>query len=163
MEAADQELAHDAGGESIGLNIVLPMEQSPNPYVTPELSFQFHYFAVRKMHFLMRARALVVFPGGFGTLDELFETLTLIQTGKVKPVPVLLFGRSYWERIINFEALVDEGTMDTHKRGRLSWRRRINISRICLFCIPRILGRTYFTERCIAWYLQGLQTRKPNQ
>ena len=111
MEAANRG-AHDAGGESIGLNIVLPMEQSPNPYVTPELSFQFHYFAVRKMHFLMRARALVVFPGGFGTLDELFETLTLIQTGKVKPVPILLFGRSYWERIINFEALVDEGTID---------------------------------------------------
>jgi len=111
MEAANRG-AHDAGGESIGLNIVLPMEQSPNPYVSPELSFQFHYFAVRKMHFLMRARALVVFPGGFGTLDELFETLTLIQTGKVKPVPVLLFGRSYWERIINFEALVEEGTID---------------------------------------------------
>ncbi|HSG10521.1 MAG TPA: TIGR00730 family Rossman fold protein [Gammaproteobacteria bacterium] len=111
MEAANRG-AQDAGGKSIGLNIVLPKEQLPNPYVTPELSFQFHYFAVRKMHFLMRARALVVFPGGFGTLDELFETLTLIQTGKVKPVPVLLFGRSYWERIINFEALVDEGTIE---------------------------------------------------
>lgn len=113
MEAANRG-AHDAGGKSIGLNIVLPMEQCPNPYITPELSFQFHYFAIRKMHFLMRARALVAFPGGFGTLDELFETLTLIQTKKVKPVPILLFGREYWQHIINFEALVDEGTIDQH-------------------------------------------------
>lgn len=111
MEGANRG-AYDAGGKSIGLNIVLPMEQSPNPYVTPELCFQFHYFAIRKMQFLMRARALVAFPGGFGTLDELFETLTLIQTKKVKPLPVLLFGREYWQRIINFEALVDEGTID---------------------------------------------------
>ena len=110
MEAANRG-AYDAGGKSIGLNIVLPMEQCPNDYLTPELSFRFHYFAIRKMHFLMRARALVVFPGGFGTLDELFETLTLIQTRKVKPVPVLLFGRAYWERIVNFDALVDEGTI----------------------------------------------------
>jgi uncharacterized protein (TIGR00730 family) len=110
MEAANRG-ADDAGGKSIGLNIVLPMEQAPNPYITPELTFQFHYFAVRKMHFLMRARALVAFPGGYGTLDELFETLTLIQTGKVKPVPVLLFGRQFWERIIDFQALVDEGTV----------------------------------------------------
>ncbi len=111
MEAANRG-AHDVGGKSIGLNIVLPMEQCPNAYVTPELSFQFHYFAVRKMQFLMRARALVAFPGGFGTLDELFETLTLIQTKKVKPVPILLFGREYWQRIINFDALVDEGAID---------------------------------------------------
>lgn len=111
MEAANRG-AHEAGGKSIGLNIVLPMEQCPNPYITPELSFQFHYFAVRKMHFLMRARALVAFPGGFGTLDELFETLTLIQTKKIKRVPILLFGREYWQRIINFEALVEEGTID---------------------------------------------------
>jgi uncharacterized protein (TIGR00730 family) len=110
MEAANRG-AHDAGGKSMGLNIVLPMEQCPNPYVTPELNFQFHYFAVRKMHFLMRARALVAFPGGFGTLDELFETLTLIQTKKIKPVPVLLFGRKYWQKIINFEALAQEGTI----------------------------------------------------
>ncbi|MDX1698262.1 MAG: TIGR00730 family Rossman fold protein, partial [Thiohalobacterales bacterium] len=110
MEAANRG-AYDAGGKSIGLNIVLPMEQCPNDYLTPELSFRFHYFAIRKMHFLMRARALVVFPGGYGTLDELFETLTLIQTKKVKPVPVLLFGREYWERIVNFDALVDEGTI----------------------------------------------------
>jgi uncharacterized protein (TIGR00730 family) len=111
MEAANRG-AHEADGKSIGLNIVLPREQCPNPYITPELSFQFHYFAVRKMHFLMRARALVAFPGGFGTLDELFETLTLIQTKKVKPVPVLLFGKEYWQRIINFDALVDEGTIE---------------------------------------------------
>ena len=111
MEAANRG-AYDAGGKSVGLNIVLPMEQCPNPYITPELSFQFHYFAVRKMHFLMRAKALVAFPGGFGTLDELFETLTLIQTKKVKPVPVLLFGKEYWQRIINFDALVDEGTIE---------------------------------------------------
>ncbi len=111
MEAANRG-AYEAGGKSIGLNIVLPHEQAPNPYVTPELSFQFHYFAVRKMHFMMRAKALVAFPGGFGTLDELFETLTLIQTGKMAPVPILLFGRDYWERIIDFEAIVDEGTID---------------------------------------------------
>ena len=111
MEAANRG-AFDAGGKSIGLNIVLPMEQSPNPYVTPALNFQFHYFAARKMHFLIRAKALVVFPGGFGTFDELFETLTLIQTKKIKPVPVLLFGKEYWERIIDFEAMVDEGTID---------------------------------------------------
>jgi uncharacterized protein (TIGR00730 family) len=110
MEAANRG-AGDVGGKSIGLSIVLPHEREPNPYVTPELCFQFHYFAVRKMHFLLRAKALVAFPGGYGTLDELFETLTLIQTGKVKPVPVLLFGREYWERIIRFDELVAEGTI----------------------------------------------------
>lgn len=111
MEAANRG-AHEAGGKSIGLNIVLPHEQRPNDYITPELCFQFHYFAIRKLHFLLRARALVVFPGGFGTLDEFFETLTLIQTGKARPLPVLLFGEAYWRRIINFEALVEEGTID---------------------------------------------------
>ena len=111
MEAANRG-AHDAGGRSIGLNIVLPREQSPNAYVTPELSFQFQYFALRKMHFLMRAIALVVFPGGYGTLDELFETLTLIQTKKVERMPVLLFGEKYWKGIINFEQLVVEGVID---------------------------------------------------
>ncbi|MBE0425714.1 MAG: TIGR00730 family Rossman fold protein [Nitrospirae bacterium] len=110
MEAANRG-AHEAGAESIGLNIVLPFEQKPNDYITPELCFQFHYFAIRKMHFLIRAEALVVFPGGFGTLDELFETLTLIQTRKISPIPVLIFGREYWERIINFNALVEEGTI----------------------------------------------------
>ena len=111
MEAANRGAA-DADGKSIGLSIVLPHEEQPNAYVTPELSFQFHYFAVRKMHFLLRARALVAFPGGFGTLDELFETLTLIQTQKVAPVPVLLFGQAYWQRIMNLEAMVAEGTID---------------------------------------------------
>ena len=111
MEAANRG-AHDIGAKSIGLNIVLPHEQSPNQYVSPELCFQFHYFSIRKMHFLMRAQALVAFPGGFGTLDELFETLTLIQTKKIRPVPVLLFGREFWEKLINFDYLVEEGVID---------------------------------------------------
>ncbi|MDO9583326.1 MAG: TIGR00730 family Rossman fold protein [Desulfomicrobium sp.] len=110
MGAANQG-AHDVGAKSIGMNIVLPFEQEPNPYITPELSFQFHYFAIRKMHLLMRAKALVAFPGGFGTMDELFEALTLIQTCKVKPIPVLLFGRRFWRKVVNFEALVEEGTI----------------------------------------------------
>ncbi len=110
MEAANRG-AYEVGAENIGLNIVLPLEQKPNEYITPELCFQFHYFAICKMHFLMRAKALVVFPGGFGTLDELFETLTLIQTKKIKPMPVLIFGREFWQRVINFDALVDEGTI----------------------------------------------------
>ena len=110
MEAANRG-ATDVFADSIGLNIVLPHEQAPNPYVTPSLSMQFHYFALRKMHFLLRARALAAFPGGFGTFDELFELLTLIQTGKVAPIPVLLFGREFWERVINFPALVEEGVI----------------------------------------------------
>jgi uncharacterized protein (TIGR00730 family) len=110
MEAANRG-AHEAGAESIGLNIVLPFEQQPNRYITPHLCFNFHYFALRKMHFLVRAVALVVFPGGYGTMDELFEVLTLIQTGKIKPIPVLLFGREYWQRVIDFQALVDEGVI----------------------------------------------------
>ena len=93
------------------MNIVLPYEQAPNSYITPELSFQFHYFAIRKMHLLKRAKALVAFPGGFGTLDELFETLTLVQTQKVSPLPILLFGKEFWERLINFNVLVEEGTI----------------------------------------------------
>jgi len=109
MEAANRG-AHDVGAFSIGMNIVLPHEQ-PNPYITPDLNFQFHYFAIRKMHMIMRAKALVAFPGGFGTLDELFETLTLIQTGKVRRIPVLLYGKEFWERVIHFQALVDEGTI----------------------------------------------------
>ncbi|NDY43071.1 TIGR00730 family Rossman fold protein [Dissulfurirhabdus thermomarina] len=110
MEAANRGAAEE-GAKTAGFNIVLPFEQQPNAYVTPELSFQFHYFAIRKMHFLLRARALVVFPGGFGTLDELFETLTLVQTGKVRQVPILLFGREFWERVVDFEGLCDEGTI----------------------------------------------------
>ena len=112
MEAANRG-AHEAGMPSIGMNIVLPHEQSPNPFIAPDLNFQFHYFAVRKMHLLMRAKSLVAFPGGFGTLDELFETLTLIQTQKVQSIPVLLFGQAFWERIINFDALVAEGTISS--------------------------------------------------
>jgi len=110
MEAGNRG-AVDAGGKSIGLNIVLPFEQAPNEYVTPELCFNFHYFAIRKMHFLMRAKAICVFPGGFGTLDETFEALTLIQTGRMKKVPFLLFGRAFWESIINWDALAEAGTI----------------------------------------------------
>lgn len=103
--------AHDVQAKNIGLNIVLPHEQAPNQYITPDLTFQFHYFAIRKMHFLLRAKGLVVFPGGFGTLDELFESLTLLQTRKIQPIPVLLFCERFWRRIINFDALVEEGTI----------------------------------------------------
>lgn len=110
MEAGNRG-AVDAGGQSIGLNIVLPHEQAPNEFVTPDLCFNFHYFAIRKMHFLMRARAICVFPGGFGTLDEMFESLTLIQTGRMARVPFLLFGRAFWEKIINWDALSDAGTI----------------------------------------------------
>lgn len=107
--AAANRGASEVGGKSIGLNIVLPQEQGPNPYVSPELCFRFHYFAIRKMHFLKRAKALVVFPGGFGTLDEMFEAATLIQTGKIEPIPFLLFGREYWQRVINLDAMAEEG------------------------------------------------------
>lgn len=110
MEAGNRG-AQEAGGVSIGLNVVLPHEQAPNPYVTPHLAFNFHYFAIRKMHFLMRARAICIFPGGFGTLDELFEALTLIQTKRMAPVPMLLFGRDFWEKIVNWEALREAGTI----------------------------------------------------
>lgn len=111
MEAANRG-AMEAGGESIGLNIVLPREQQPNQYITPKFCFQFHYFAIRKMHFLQRARALVAFPGGFGTLDELFETLALIQTKKAKRVPVILFNQTFWQSLINFDLLVEEGVIN---------------------------------------------------
>jgi hypothetical protein len=110
MEAANRG-AWDVGAPSVGLNIVLPHEQLPNPFVTPGLSFQFHYFALRKMHFLMRARAVAVFPGGFGTFDEMFELLTLVQTGKMAPIPILLFGRDFWRTVVNFEALAAEGVI----------------------------------------------------
>jgi uncharacterized protein (TIGR00730 family) len=113
MEAGNRG-AHEIGGKSIGLNIVLPHEQEPNPYITPELCFQFHYFALRKMHFVMRSIALVCFPGGFGTLDELFETLTLIQTGKSRRRPILLFGRDFWTRLINFDWLIETGMIHAH-------------------------------------------------
>ena len=110
MEAANRGAA-EVGAESLGLNIVLPHEQAPNRYVTPRLSFQFHYFALRKMHFLLRAKAVAVFPGGFGTFDEFFELLTLVQTGKMKPIPILLYGKDFWNRVVNFEALAEEGTI----------------------------------------------------
>jgi uncharacterized protein (TIGR00730 family) len=116
MEAGNRG-AFEVGGKSIGLNIVLPHEQAPNPYITPELCFQFHYFALRKMHFLMRSIALVCFPGGFGTLDELFETMTLVQTGKSRARPILLFGRAFWEKLINFEHLVDTGMISPGDLG----------------------------------------------
>jgi uncharacterized protein (TIGR00730 family) len=120
MEAANRG-ATDEGRESIGLNIVLPHEQMPNSYVTPDLSFQFHYFALRKMHFLLRARAVAVFPGGFGTFDEMFELLTLIQTGKVRPLPILLFGRDFWTRMVNFEGLAEEGVIAPHDLDLIHW------------------------------------------
>ena len=108
MEAANRG-ADDEGKESVGLNIVLPHEQAPNRFVTPDLSFQFHYFALRKMHFLLHAKGLVAFPGGYGTLDELFEVLTLIQTGKMQRIPVVLVGRAFWRRVVDFDLLLDEG------------------------------------------------------
>jgi uncharacterized protein (TIGR00730 family) len=120
MEAANRGAA-DVGADTIGLNIVLPHEQLPNRFVTPDLSFQFHYFALRKMHFLLRARAVAVFPGGYGTFDELFELLTLVQTGKVRPLPILLFGRDYWNKVVNFDAMVDEGVISPHDLDLLHW------------------------------------------
>jgi uncharacterized protein (TIGR00730 family) len=113
MEAANRG-AYDVGAKSIGLNITLPQEQVPNPYITPELCFQFRYFALRKMHFLMRAKALVIFPGGFGTLDEMLEVLTLKQTGRMQDIPVILVGRSFWDQVINFQFLADEGVIADH-------------------------------------------------
>jgi len=119
MEAANRG-AFDVGAKSVGLNIELPHEQYPNPYVTPSLCFRFHYFALRKMHLLLRARALVAFPGGYGTLDELFEVLTLIQTRKIKPMPVILVGEQFWRRAVDFDYLVDEGVIDLEDR-ELFW------------------------------------------
>ena len=119
MEAANRG-SFDVGAKSVGLNITLPHEQFPNPYVTPELCFSFHYFALRKLHFLLRAKALVAFPGGYGTFDELFEVLTLVQTRKIKPIPVVLVGEDYWRRAIDFDFLVDEGVIDPEDR-ELFW------------------------------------------
>ncbi len=120
MEAANKG-ASDAGAESVGLNIILPHEQAPNQYVTPYLSLNFHYFALRKMHFLLRAKAVAVFPGGFGTFDEFFELLTLIQTGKMKPMPILLFGKDFWTRVVNFDALAEEGTISRKDLDLFRW------------------------------------------
>ncbi len=120
MEAANRG-AYDVGAKSIGLNITLPFEQEPNSYISPELCFEFKYFAIRKMHFLMRARAMVAFPGGFGTMDELFETLTLIQTKRMDAFPVVLFGRDYWDRLVNWEMFVEEGTIDSGDLNLISY------------------------------------------
>jgi uncharacterized protein (TIGR00730 family) len=120
MEAANRG-AHEMGAPSVGLNIALPHEQSANPYVTPTLSFKFHYFALRKMHFMMRAKALVAFPGGFGTLDELFEVITLVQTRKAKPVPIVLFGTDYWKRLINMDVMVEEGAISPEDLKLISY------------------------------------------
>jgi uncharacterized protein (TIGR00730 family) len=119
MEAANRG-AYDIGAKSLGLNIDLPQEQYPNPYIAPELCFRFHYFALRKLHFLLRARALVAFPGGYGTIDELFEVLTLVQTRKIKPLPVVLVGESYWRRAVDFDFLLEEGAIDPEDR-ELFW------------------------------------------
>ena len=120
MEAANRGAA-ELGAQTVGLNIALPHEQSGNRYVTPSLSFKFHYFAIRKMHFMMRAKALVAFPGGFGTLDELFEVITLVQTRKAKPVPIVLFGTDYWKRLLNFDVLVEEGAISPEDLALFSY------------------------------------------
>ena len=120
MEAANRG-AHELGMPNVGLNIALPHEQQANPYVSPTLNFKFHYFAMRKMHFMMRAKALVAFPGGFGTLDELFEVITLVQTRKAKPVPIILFGTSYWRRLLNFDVLIEEGAISADDLSLLTY------------------------------------------
>jgi len=120
MEAANRG-AFDVGAKSIGLNITLPFEQEPNSYITPDLCFEFKYFAIRKMHFLMRAKAMIAFPGGFGTMDELFESLTLIQTKRMEPIPVILFGRDYWSRLVNWELFVEEGTISPKDLDLISY------------------------------------------
>ncbi len=120
MEAANRG-AHDLGAPSVGLNILLPHEQEPNPYISPQLRFKFHYFALRKMHFMMRAKALVAFPGGFGTLDELFEVLTLVQTRKSRPVPVFLYGSAYWKRLIDFDFMVEEGVISPEDQSLFTY------------------------------------------
>ncbi len=120
MEAANRG-AHELGAPTVGLNIALPHEQQANAYVTPSLSFKFHYFALRKMHFMMRAKALVAFPGGFGTLDELFEVITLVQTRKSQPVPIVLFGSSYWQRLLNTDLLLEEGVISPEDLGLLHY------------------------------------------
>jgi uncharacterized protein (TIGR00730 family) len=125
MEAANRG-AFESGAPSIGLNITLPREQYPNPYLTPGLCVQFHYFAIRKLHFLLRARALIAFPGGYGTLDELFETLTLIQTGKHRPIPVVLVGRKFWDRAVDFDFLVDEGVITPADRALVHYAETAN-------------------------------------
>ena len=120
MEAANRG-AFEIGAKSVGFNIDLPHEQEPNPYITPELCFRFHYFALRKFHFILRAKALVIFPGGFGTLDELFDTLCLRQTNRMQAIPIILYGREYWESILNFSKMADEGVIDDDDLKLISW------------------------------------------
>jgi uncharacterized protein (TIGR00730 family) len=120
MEAANRG-AFDVGCQSIGLNIKLPAEQQPNPFITPDLCFQFKYFALRKFHFILRAAAVVLFPGGFGTLDEMFETLTLRQTHRMQPVPIILYGRDYWSKVINFQQMADEGVISDDHLELFTW------------------------------------------
>ncbi len=120
MEAANRG-AFEIGAKSVGFNIDLPHEQEPNPYITPDLCFRFHYFAIRKFHFILRAKALVVFPGGFGTLDEMFDTLCLRQTRRMQAIPIILYGREYWESIINFHQMADEGVVDDEDLKLISW------------------------------------------
>ena len=120
MEAANRG-ADDVAAKSVGLNIRLPHEQQPNPYITPDLCFQFHYFAIRKLHFVLRAKALVAFPGGFGTLDELFDALALRQTGRMQAIPIILFGREYWRQVIDFQFLADQGTIADEDLDLLSY------------------------------------------
>ena len=120
MEAANRG-AFDVGCQSIGLNIKLPAEQQPNPFITPDLCFQFKYFSLRKFHFILRAAAVVLFPGGFGTLDEMFETLTLRQTHRMQPVPIILFGRDYWSKVINFQYMADEGVVSDDHLALFTW------------------------------------------
>jgi uncharacterized protein (TIGR00730 family) len=147
MEAANRG-AFDLGAQSAGLNITLPHEQFPNPYVTPDLCLRFHYFALRKLHFVMRARALVAFPGGYGTLDELFEVLTLVQTRKIKPLPIVLIGESYWRRAVNFDYLVDEGVIDPEDRelfrfaetARDAWKGILGWHEACGAPLDRLIG-----------------------
>lgn len=120
MEAANRG-ASERGLKTMGLNITIPFEQTPNPFITPELCFNFHYFALRKMHFLLHARALVIFPGGFGTLDELFDALTLIQTQKMPPIPIVMLGREYWSRVLSFDAMVEAGTISAQDAELVRW------------------------------------------
>jgi uncharacterized protein (TIGR00730 family) len=141
MEAANRG-AYDAGACSVGFNIQLPREQKPNPYITPELAFRFHYFAMRKMHFMLRAQALVAFPGGYGTLDELFEALTLVQTGKMRRIPIVLVGREYWEKAVNLEMLVEEGFIDPADRALTTLVDTVNEAAECILNFYRNVPAT---------------------
>lgn len=145
MEAANRG-ALDVGAKSVGLNITLPHEQYPNPYVTPGLCFRFHYFALRKMHFLLRARALVAFPGGYGTLDELFETLTLVQTRKIAPLPIILVGRAFWERAVDIPFLADEGVIDPEDERLFSYAETAEEIRDHIVSWYRAAGQALFQD-----------------